>query len=171
MKQRVVLIVVAVFALLLFSACSEETPVTESEYTSDAPDTYPSDGENINPPNVPAEIRVDLSEQGITNERLAEMVASGEIPADVTRLDLGGNSISDVSPLGNLTNLTMLTLWWNQINDISALSGLEHLMWLYLEGNQISDISALSGLGNLRNLSLYDNPIDDWSPVAHILAD
>ena len=56
---------------------------------------------------------------------------------------LGGNSITDISPLGGLTSLTFLAL----------------------DGNTITDIGALSGLTNLEFLSLRMNPITNFQPV------
>lgn len=102
-------------------------------------------------------VRVDLSFQDITNERLAEMVTSGRIPTDVTKLDLRANSISDISPLSDLADLVELNLWGNQVSDISPLSGLTNLTALNLWGNQFSDISPLSELTNLTNFSMGDN--------------
>jgi len=54
-------------------------------------------------------------------------------------LDLSGYFISDISPLGNLTNLTWLSLYGNDINDISPLSGLTNLAVLYLESDGITN--------------------------------
>ena len=102
-----------------------------------------------------------------------------EHATNLTSLDLGtenvegqgrpinSNSVSDLSPLAGLTNLTWLRLRNNSISDISALSGLTNLTWLNLGGNlMISDISALSGLTNLEILWLYGNSLSDLSPLA-----
>jgi len=71
-------------------------------------------------------------------------------------LDLSGNRITDVSPLGSLTNLTVLSILGspdgNQITDISALGSLTNLTQLRLWNNQISDISPLISLTKLRTL-------------------
>ena len=106
-------------------------------------------------------------------------------------LSLGGNQISDLSPLSGLTglkqlslydntrisnltplsnlkNLTRLSLYYNQISDLTPLSNLTNLEWLELTGNQISDISPLGTLVNLSWVGLRENQIDDWSPVAHV---
>ena len=87
---------------------------------------------------------------------------------NLTVLGLGGNSISDISSLSNLTNLTRLDLWDNSISDISALSNLTNLTYLDLTSNSISDISALSNLTNLTVLGLGDNSISDISSLSNL---
>ena len=76
------------------------------------------------------------------------------------------NSISDLSPLSNLTGLTRLTLRGNNITDLSPLSGLVNLKRLEIEHNSISDLSPLKGLINLTELKLFGNGISDISPLA-----
>jgi hypothetical protein len=110
---------------------------------------------------------IDLSNQGITDERLAEMVASGEIPRNVTRLILANNQISDISPISTLTSLQLLFLGRNQISDISLLSSLENLSGLYLWENQISDLTPLKGM-HINTLSLSNNQIVDISPLSEV---
>ena len=93
----------------------------------------------------------------------------------MTRLGLDGvvsegrlinsNSVSNLSPLAGLINLTFLHLDDNSISDISPLSGLTNLIELWLYGNSISDISALAGLTNLTSLGISDNSIPNISPV------
>ena len=85
---------------------------------------------------------------------------------NLTSLGLGGNPISDISPVAGLTNLTSLGLGHNQISDISPVAGLTNLTELYLWGNLISDITAVAGLTNLTSLGLGGNRISDISPVA-----
>ncbi len=75
-------------------------------------------------------------------------------------LNLIGNQITDLSPLGDttyggLTNLSVLMLGKNQITDISPLSNLAgNLNVLDIGYNQISDISTLSTFTNLIGLNL-----------------
>jgi Leucine-rich repeat (LRR) protein len=69
--------------------------------------------------NYNEDVRLNLSRRNITNERLAEMVASGRIPPNVTTLILVTNQISDISPLSGLTNLVHLELGINQITVVS----------------------------------------------------
>ncbi|MEA5528103.1 leucine-rich repeat domain-containing protein, partial [Dolichospermum sp. UHCC 0684] len=50
----------------------------------------------------------------------------------------GGNQISDIKPLSNLTNLTYLDLLKNKISDIKPLSNLTNLTFLDLSGNPLT---------------------------------
>jgi len=144
-------------------------------------------------PNTPASneyVPINLSNQGITDEILVQMIADGTIPMNVTELGLVGNQITDISPLSELTNLSWLLMSNNQVADVSPLSGLTNLVrldlgrnqitdvsplssltnltGLYLNNNQITDISPLSSLTNLDSLNLGFNQVTDWSPVAHV---
>ena len=85
---------------------------------------------------------------------------------NLTSLGLGGNPISDISPVAGLTNLTSLGLGHNQISDISPVAGLTNLTSLGLGHNQISDISPVAGLTNLTKLYLWENSISDILAVA-----
>ncbi|MCL1903824.1 MAG: leucine-rich repeat domain-containing protein [Oscillospiraceae bacterium] len=141
---------------------SAETAVdkTKSPEETKAPETTKKE----TPPTEEMEI-LNMSGRNITDEMLAQMVESGEIPKSIKVLRLYNNQISDVSPLSELKDLTSLSLLDNQITDISPLSGLKNLEELDLHINQISDISALSGLTKLKILSLNDNKITDISPL------
>ena len=89
----------------------------------------------------------------------------------LTLLDLDGNAISDISALADLTNLVVLRLGGNVITDISALSGLTNLVVLRLWDNNISDISPLvanRGLGAGEVISVSENPLNDASINVHI---
>ena len=92
---------------------------------------------------------------------------------NLERLDLGGNSISDLSvlsgALSSLTRLERLYLDNNSISDVSALSGLTRLELLYLNNNSISDLSPLSGLTGLTRLYLRNNSISDVSPLSGLI--
>ena len=84
---------------------------------------------------------------------------------NLTMIQLGGNSISDIDTLASLTNLTYLELSGNSITDISALRGLTNLTWLWFSSSNLSDISSLSGLINLTGLNLGSNRITDISSL------
>ena len=84
---------------------------------------------------------------------------------NLTELALGGNNISDISPVAGLTRLTSLHLPGNNISDVSAVSGLIHLTYLNLAGTNITNLSFLSGLTNLTELLFQNNSISDLSPL------
>ena len=81
------------------------------------------------------------------------------------------NSISDLSPLAGLTNLTQLWIGGNVISDLSPLVGLTNLTSLTLEANRISDLSPLvanTGLGSGDEVYLRGNPLSHTSIKTHI---
>ena len=139
----------------------EPTPVPATRVVQYTP-LLPVIGEPLALPVPPAPAQwisecgteMDLSWQGITDERLREMVASGEIPTHVIRLRLAGNQISDVTPLAYLIYLESLDLWGNYVMDVSPLAALTGLVELDLWGNNFADISSLYTLTNLRTLSM-----------------
>ena len=82
---------------------------------------------------------------------------------------VNSSTVSDLSPLSGLTNLTSLKLDSNNISDVSALSELVYLTSLNLNGNNISDITPLSGLTNLTLLKLSSNNISDVSALSELV--
>ena len=68
---------------------------------------------------------------------------------------VNSNTVSNFSPLVALTNLQSLNLSHCSLTDMSFLEELPQLTRLYLLGNAISDISALSGLTQLRHLERF----------------
>ena len=107
---------------------------------------------------------LNLSYLDLTNEDLIQV---GKL-VNLTCLGLGGNQISDITPLADLRKLRSLGLYKNQISDITPLADLTELTSLGLYGNQISDISSLANLVNLKELSLQDNQISDISALADL---
>jgi internalin A len=112
----------------------------------------------------------------INNEKLAEMVADGTIPKNITHLkisDFGWINLSDISPLAELTELVWLDLESNRITDISPLAGLTKLERLDLDFNfpvwvdsKGMDISPLANLTNMIELDIRWNGITDLTPIA-----
>ena len=79
---------------------------------------------------------------------------------------INSNSVSDLSPLAELTHLTELLLHYNNITDISPVVGLTNLTFLWLEGNNITDISPVADLTHLTRLDFGRNSISDISAIA-----
>jgi len=109
---------------------------------------------------------VRLENRNITNERLAEMVTRGEIPAGVVRLYLNSNPISDLTPLKSLTKLELLGANETQISDLSPLSSLTTMISLSLVNCRITDITPLGSLTNLKALWLGNNMITNIAPLS-----
>ena len=93
---------------------------------------------------------------------------------NLTHLDISHNQIWDVSPLANLHNLKGLDLSSNPISDISPLAGLKNLTWLdlsYIQKAVVvntprSDIASIAQLKNLQSLIFTNNRIADVSSIA-----
>ena len=127
-------------------------------------------GEAITSADMATLTRLDAPNKGISD------LTGLEHAINLTGLDLGfaavgvefinSNTISDLSPLSNLTNLAGLVLGGNSISDVSALSGITSLTGIDLGHNSISDISALSGLTNMQVLVLGGNRISDISALS-----
>jgi len=101
----------------------------------------------------------------IGREKEIENIYGMEFCRNIQSIDLGENSISDLSPLKNLTGLTRLHLDQNMINDIGVLSNLIYLANLNLESNIVNDISTIGNLTKLNSLNLSGNPITNLTPL------
>ena len=84
-------------------------------------------------------------------------------------LALWRNNISDVTPLAAMTKLTHLWIGYNNISNIAPLAKLTQLKVLELKGNQIRNVNPLVDLEKLEELDLAENPIQDFSPLRRIL--
>ena len=82
---------------------------------------------------------------------------------------INSNSIKDLSPLAELTNLQSLNLSQNNISDLSPLVELNNLTWLDVGGNNLSNISPVAELINLTALRLWRNNIVDVAPMADLI--
>ncbi len=106
--------------------------------------------------------------QGIEYRLQIKSLVGLEAATNLQNVALGGNNISDVSPLAHLSTLRYLDLRGNQISDVSPLAHLSTLRYLDLKGNHISDVSPLAHLSTLSHLDLRSNQISDVSPLAHL---
>ena len=89
-----------------------------------------------------------------------------EAATGIRELDLDGNSVEDLAPLGHLGSLRTLRLADNGLVDVSGLEPLVGLESLRLSGNKPDDLSPLSGMSNLRLLEIQSADIADVSPLA-----
>ena len=92
-----------------------------------------------------------------------------QIWSDVTRLDLSGTPIQNISPLAGLVNLQVLYLRHPQVHDISPLAELVNLQTLELSYTRVHDITPLAGLVNLQRLCLPNTQVQDISPLAGLV--
>lgn len=79
--------------------------------------------------------------------------------SDEKYMDSGGSgTITDISMLGKMPNLSEVYLYNQQITDIEVLAGLP-IRKLYLSNNQIEDFRVVEKLPQLKELFISDNPI------------
>jgi len=81
--------------------------------------------------------RVEWCEKEITDDELVLLVNQLQSMPRLVSVDLSNNFISNVTPLGLLTQLTCLDLEGNQIVGVDSLSALINLEEIYLDGNSI----------------------------------
>lgn len=90
--------------------------------------------------------------------------------SNLTYLALPNESIADLTPLSNLTELKFIDLNQNYtINDISPLYNLVNVEKLILYSNPITDISGLGSLTKLKELWLLDTPISDINALSSLV--
>ncbi len=80
-------------------------------------------------------------------------------------LNLGGNNISDLSPLEELVNIISLDLSYNQIVSIQPLAHLTQISTLNLSYNYIHNLEPLKNHIQLSKVDLSHNQIVDLSPL------
>ncbi len=81
---------------------------------------------------------------------------------------VGGNQISDLSPLKDLKSLCEVSLPFNQITDLTPLSSLTNLQRINLSYNQIIDLEPLEYLSSLYALEIKSNYINNLTPISKL---
>ena len=91
-----------------------------------------------------------------------------EYMTNLLYLDVGHNTISDLTPLGRLFKLDYLNLSYNSIANLEPIKELKTLKYLHLTGNAISDISVLLPFTLLETLTIGENRIEDISALRNM---
>ena len=84
---------------------------------------------------------------------------------NLVALDLGHNSIDDISFIRDIPSLKVLILACNYIEDITPLEDHPNLEYIELFKNRVKDVSVLASMPNLIDLNLCYNYIEDYSPL------
>lgn len=84
---------------------------------------------------------------------------------ELLALDIGHNSVDDLSFLYDLPNLRVLIIACNQVQDITPLASLKHLEYAEIFKNKISDLTPLAELTSLIDLNICFNKVKDWTPL------
>ena len=92
-----------------------------------------------------------------------------EYATNLTYLALGGNEITDLTPITGLMKLRFLSVWGSPISDLSPITNLTELAHLYLGYcRTVSDIAPVANLTNLTFLQLRGNQVVDISPLENL---
>ena len=91
-----------------------------------------------------------------------------EYCVNLAGINLSGNRIERLGPLGKLTFLEKLYLAENEIDSIEPLRGLSELRELDISFNMISDISPLLDCRELVYLNALSNPLEDVSVISEL---
>jgi len=107
----------------------------------------------------------DITVLDATGKNIKELLGIENL-VNLKSLNLEKNSISNIEPLRQLSNLEELCLDSNDIKDVSALENITSIKSLSLSTNRIDDISDLKNLTNLEKVNLDSNEIMDVSPLS-----
>ncbi len=78
---------------------------------------------------------------------------------------LGGNELTDISPLTDLDQIWGLDVSSNHITDITPVASLGGLSQLSIADNPITDIGPLASVPTLRQLFMFATQVTDFSPL------
>ena len=104
---------------------------------------------------------LDMVMQGITDLSPLE-----GLPLE--KLNIAGNQVSDLSPLGKMDTLVYLNLDYNPVADIFPLSSLIYLVNLSASDTLVEDVSPLGGLYYLEYLYINNARIKNVSALAEL---
>ena len=152
---------VLLLAPVVLASCSQQIAVSVNNRAVFDPNNRLPSGEALNP-DLQGCINLAMRQQLVTDPSQLSVLSCANSEVDsldnigqlisLRFLDLGGNSISNITPLETLQLLGGLNLAGNEINDIAVLFNLKSLVSVSLEGNNnipCSQIAALrSKLGN-----------------------
>ncbi len=111
-----------------------------------------------------------LEIQGWHNNPLTDLTPLGELE-ELTHLSFWGQQITNLAPLEKLVTLNKLDFGPNYLDsttDLSVLSNLVNLTELAIRHNRINDLSFLKPLNILETLKLEQNEINDITVLAHL---
>ncbi len=96
-----------------------------------------------------------------------ELPLIGNLP-NLEKLTLNGCRLSTISGLEKCENLTYLDLGNNTLRNITPIENLLKLQEINFQHNALNDLSALSSLSSLRRLDVSYNSLTTLSPVCSI---
>lgn len=110
--------------------------------------------------------------EALTNLTRLSLTQRGDEPCAALP-SINCSTLSDLTPLAALTQLTILQVKFARVTDLAPLSGLTELEHLELTMNEVPSLSRLADLPNLRFLGLQYNLVRDISdfPMLPKMAD
>jgi Leucine-rich repeat (LRR) protein len=84
---------------------------------------------------------------------------------NITSLNLSFTGVTDIPPLREMKNLASLNLSFTGVTDISPLREMKNLTSLYLNNMRITDISPLREMKNLTTLDLSNTSVENISAL------
>lgn len=93
-----------------------------------------------------------------------ELKIIGALPK-LERLTINGCGLSTAAGLESAVNLVYLNLGNNSIRDLTPLMSMPNLQQVDLQHNAVNDLSALSSLNGLTNLDVSYNLLTDLAPI------
>ncbi len=120
----------------------------------------------------PEELTMDdllkIKELNLSGKEITDLEGIDYI-ANLTKLDISKNNISNIDSLRNLTELQELVMNTNKLESAVKLSFLTNLVKLDLSGNKIPDIAPLANCVKLKELLLNGNKASVIYPIKSLI--
>lgn len=106
-------------------------------------------------------------EEGLVYGELTSLEDLKDMP-NLRTVCIGGERITDISPLEGLDQLEKVEFWYNDITEISALRGKQYLTQVGFGQNPITDISGLEDCPAIRSIVLGNAGSFDGKPLEEL---
>ena len=94
-----------------------------------------------------------------------------EYAINLQYLNLGGNyTLTNLTALAGLTNLTSLELDNCSFTNLTLLAGLKNLQYINLEENNLASLMGFPALTNLSQLDISWNQVADLAPLTNLVS-
>lgn len=146
--------------------------ITNADFMASYPSTDPATGETImkdkffkteaDMKELYAKLKLVTQKQEIDISGIREIISVEPLTelSDLTKLNISGTSVDDISPLRSANKLKSLNANSTLIDDISALKYCITLEELELANTNINDLSVLRALRNLRRINLENTMVN-----------
>ncbi len=105
---------------------------------------------------------LDLSNKGLRDSDIKNI----KYLKNLTRAELSGNNLTDISVLQTITTLEEIDATDNNISDISFMKKLPNLKIVVMNNNPIKDISVFSNFSTIEKIWLNDTYVTDISSIS-----